>query len=205
MEFEVHPTRHHGVILPLWQRNHAAVRGVLQVSFESDEDLHRPIKVARLLKGGTEGAVAMPPLYDVELVACRPDLWTLTGFERSDDDRGRPVSYQQSWLLVPADVADRERAHSGPRPSLATPDPHSGILACIGGADLGRGSGMLPPPSATCPQRMTIELVAEHVGPVAVEYLLHHSKQGRSAGRWFWTACKAVALDKPKDGETAQS
>lgn len=199
------PTRRQGVILPPWQGNHAAVRGVLQVSFEDDEDLHRPIKVARLLKDGAEDAVAMPPLYDVELVACRPDLWTLTGFERGDDARGRPVSYQQSWLLVPADVVDRERARNGPLPSLATPDPHNGILACIGGADIGRGIGMLPPPSAACPQRMTIELVAEHVGPVAVEYLLHHSRGGRSAGRWFWPACKAVALDKPKGPETPQS
>ena len=64
---------------------------------------------------------------------------------------------------------------------------------------------MLPPPSAQCQQRMTIELVAEHVGPVAVEYLLHHSRSGRSAGRWFWTASKAVALDKPNGGETVHS
>jgi hypothetical protein len=88
MEFDVRPTRRHGVILPPWQRNHAAVRGVLQVSFEADEDLHRPIKVARLLKDEAGDVVAMPPLYDVELVACRPDLWTLTGFERGDDARG---------------------------------------------------------------------------------------------------------------------
>lgn len=110
MEFDVCPLRRNGTILPLWQRNHGAVRGRLYVEFEHDDELMRPIKVARVRRAAG-GEPLLPPLYDAELVSCKPDWWTMTGYERCEGPTDKPVRYQQSWLLIPAEYGDRERAH----------------------------------------------------------------------------------------------
>ena len=60
----------------------------------------------------------MPPLHDVQLVTAKPDLLTLTGYEVSTSNGGKPVHYRQSWVLRPvtdtelrgrADYEERER------------------------------------------------------------------------------------------------
>jgi hypothetical protein len=43
----------------------------------------------------------MPPLHDVQLVAAKPDLLTLTGYEVSTSNGGKPVHFRQSWVLRP--------------------------------------------------------------------------------------------------------
>ena len=48
----------------------------------------------------------MPPLHDVQLVTAKPDLLTLTGYEVSASNGGKPVHYRQSWVLRP--VTDAE-------------------------------------------------------------------------------------------------
>ena len=48
----------------------------------------------------------MPPLHDVQLISAKPDLFTLTGYEVSTSNGGKPVHYRQSWVLRP--VTDQQ-------------------------------------------------------------------------------------------------
>jgi len=53
------------------------------------------------------GATALGPLLYAVLVPCKPDWWTLTGWERVDATVIAPGrALQQSWILQPL---DRER------------------------------------------------------------------------------------------------
>ena len=38
---------------------------------------------------------------NVQLVTAKPDLLTLTGYEVSTSNGGKPVHYRQSWVLRP--------------------------------------------------------------------------------------------------------
>lgn len=72
--------------------------GELRVEHAQDAELHRPLRVVRLIR--TDQSLdpdLLPPLLDVSLVAMSGLGFTLTGFERIE---GR--CYQQSWWARPA-------------------------------------------------------------------------------------------------------
>jgi hypothetical protein len=59
---------------------------------------------------------------NVQLVTAKPDLLTLTGYEVSTSNGGKPVHYRQSWVLRPvtdaelqarANFQERERVQMG--------------------------------------------------------------------------------------------
>ncbi len=70
--------------------------GQLLVMDVSDQGMRRPVKVARLLH---EGRIRLE-LNDVHIVWLNEGRMTLSGFERQQNDAGRPVDYCQSWLCV---------------------------------------------------------------------------------------------------------
>lgn len=109
MEFDACPFRRNGLVIPKWQRGSLVVRGQLVVEEVRDLELHRMVRVARLL--GADRTDLLPPLHDVVLVACKIDLWTFTGYERQPNAwSADQVCYQQSWALIPASITDAERA-----------------------------------------------------------------------------------------------
>lgn len=109
MIFEVARVREAGRLRPrhlLWT---GAVRGELRVEDIAVEALSRRARVARIL--GDQRQDLLPPLHDLVLLSAKRDWWTMTGWELIADppsDR----AYQQTWLMVPAEAADRERARS---------------------------------------------------------------------------------------------
>ena len=68
--------------------------------------MNRTVRVARFTEPTHPNADLMPPLHDVQLVTAKPDLLTLTGYEVSASNGGKPVHYRQSWVLRP--VTDAE-------------------------------------------------------------------------------------------------
>ena len=83
------------------------VRGALFVLEERDVELHRSIRVAKIIRTAPH-AQLLPALFDAVLIGAQPDWWTITGWERIEDgisDRAR--AYAQSWILIPTDCRDR--------------------------------------------------------------------------------------------------
>ena len=104
--------------MPKWQQHHVWRVGELYVDERRDGDLHRTVRVARFTEPTNPNADLMPPLHDVQHVTAKPDLFTLTGYEVSSSNGGKPVHYRQSWVLRPvtdtelrgrADYEERER------------------------------------------------------------------------------------------------
>lgn len=89
--------RHRGRPLPrreLVNRDYAW--GDLRVEQVFDEDLHRYVRIARLLdQKRPVDPDQLPPLYDPTIVAMSPLAFTLAGFERVNT-----VDYAQSWLVT---------------------------------------------------------------------------------------------------------
>ena len=71
-------------------------RGHLVVMDVTDQDRHRPVKVARLLSA--RGITS--ELFDVQLVWANENRITFTGDERVMNTEGRLVCYKQSWLCT---------------------------------------------------------------------------------------------------------
>lgn len=69
-------------------------RGVLVIMDVSDQGLRRPAKVARLMQGGE----IRHELTDVHIVWCNDGRFVLAGFERNQNEAGKPVDHAQSWL-----------------------------------------------------------------------------------------------------------
>lgn len=117
VEFDAWPYRRAGTLIPRWQRSTQVVRGYLVVDEVHDADLQRMVRVAHLFDH--QRMDLLPPLHDVVLIACKPDHWTFTGYERQPSKAGvDQVCYQQSWMLTPASFTDAERARSKLPPPL---------------------------------------------------------------------------------------
>lgn len=122
MQFDVVILRNEGVARPkhVWTQ----LRGEFYVGEERDAELGRTVRRAELREPGTTGKVLLGPLMDVMIVSAKPDFWTVTGWERVPNmypDKARAV--QQSWLMIPADVADADAAESSRRTALAEQSP----------------------------------------------------------------------------------
>jgi len=75
--------------------NRPALAGDLRVEQCYDEDLHRHVRMARLVDPATPGQAKRPPtLLDVRLIGMSPSAFSLAGFERVDG-----VEFAQSWLV----------------------------------------------------------------------------------------------------------
>ena len=95
-----------GQLLPRWAFNNGFVRGRLLVNEQRDDELRRNVRVARFVDPSNVLRDLIAPLHDVVLVSCRPDWWTLTGYEVAiESTLGSTVHYRQSWILVPAQAA----------------------------------------------------------------------------------------------------
>ena len=106
MEFVGFKCRNEGRLLPRHVMWSTKVRGDLYVREHYDPELSRHVKVATL-EAGDGHKVVLGPLLDAVLVSCKPDWWTLTGWERVDSSTtSSPRAYQQSWILQPIDRAE---------------------------------------------------------------------------------------------------
>jgi hypothetical protein len=112
VEFEATCARREGRLLSKAQRDRAWVRGLLVISEQRDSELHRIVRVARLLKTGhISPDDVLSPLRDAQVVEVRPDWWTITGFERVEckgAGPGEKACYQQSWFMVPVKQLRRD-------------------------------------------------------------------------------------------------
>lgn len=77
-------------------RDAAGTRGQLVIVDTSDQGLHRPSKVARLV----QGELVRAELKDVSLVWLNDGRMTLAGFEQIRNEAGQAVDYRQSWLVM---------------------------------------------------------------------------------------------------------
>lgn len=106
MEFVGYRCRNEGRLLPrhvLWS---GRVQGHLYVREQYDPELSRHVRVATL-EAGDGHKLVLGPLLDAVLVSCKPDWWTMTGWERVDSSTTvAPRAYQQSWILQPIDRAE---------------------------------------------------------------------------------------------------
>ncbi len=97
MRFVVRFLRHQGRVLP-WREviNRSPLRGDLRVEERLDDELHRYLRIARLVddRDVRPGGIS-PELLDVRLVVMSPQAFTLTGFERIAG-----AAYAQSWLVA---------------------------------------------------------------------------------------------------------
>jgi hypothetical protein len=106
VEFAGWKCRHEGRLLPRHVMWSGRAQGELFVREQYDQELSRHVRIATLEQGMTR-KVLLGPLLDVVLVSCKPDWWTLTGWERVDTTVLAPGrAFQQSWILQPL---DRER------------------------------------------------------------------------------------------------
>ena len=77
----------------------------MRVEEQRSEELHRHVRVARVVGLNRDGTPDSLPLYDPTLVFVRPDVWTMTGFERLESGDGKPICHLQSWALRPVTEA----------------------------------------------------------------------------------------------------
>jgi hypothetical protein len=98
--FAVTLMRHRGIAVPPRERRHAVpIVGDLRVEYWTDEVVHRPVRVARLLDPRSPLAPdRVPPLRDVCLLWMASGGFTLSGVERLEE-RGQCVDYAQAWLV----------------------------------------------------------------------------------------------------------
>jgi len=73
---------------------------------------HRRVLVARL-STGSNGMKVVPPLYDVVVVGCTGEWWTIAGHERViSGPIGEEYALGQSWLIQPAQSEDLAKAEA---------------------------------------------------------------------------------------------
>jgi hypothetical protein len=83
VEFVGWKCRHEGRLLPRHVMWSGRAQGELYVREKYDAELSRHLRVATL-EARDGHKVVLGPLLDVILVSCKPDWWTLTGWERAD-------------------------------------------------------------------------------------------------------------------------
>lgn len=99
MLWEVFAVRQEGALIPRWQRWRHPHVGTFHLAERHDLELARVVRCARLLS--EQGTELLPPLFDATVVAAKPDLWSVTGFERIATDTGGTKAFAQSWLMLP--------------------------------------------------------------------------------------------------------
>jgi hypothetical protein len=99
MQWEVFVVRQEGVLVPRWRRWQVPHVGAFVLLESHDTELTRVVRQARLLS--ERGQDVLPPLFDATVVAAKPDLWSVTGFERIETDSGGMTAFAQSWLMLP--------------------------------------------------------------------------------------------------------
>ena len=73
-------------------------RGTITIKQEDDPTRHRSILVARL--SPSQGQRRIRPLYDVQLLGCTGETWTLAGQERIEaGPLQRETTVAQTWML----------------------------------------------------------------------------------------------------------
>jgi hypothetical protein len=79
----------------------------------ADQRLHRPLKLARIMK--TPQVIACE-LLEAQMIWAREDKFMLTGFERIKDAQGAVAEFKQSWhcTLAPV-IVEAERPAPGNR------------------------------------------------------------------------------------------
>lgn len=77
-------------------RDATGTRGQLVIADMTDQGLHRPCKVARLV----QGELLRAELKDVTVVWANDGRMTLAGFEQVRNEAGQTVDYRQSWLVM---------------------------------------------------------------------------------------------------------
>ena len=83
--------------------NRPAVTGDFRVEQIFDGELHRYLRMARVVNVGRAKDVdELPPLYDPVLIAMSPLAFSLAGFERVDG-----ADFAQSWLVSAPGVLSR--------------------------------------------------------------------------------------------------
>jgi hypothetical protein len=92
-----------GRIKPPHARGGWEVQGELQLREELDEEHRRHSRVARVAGVSQYGKAVELALFDAVLVYAAGE-WTMTGFERSDPDRGEGL-HLQSWYMLPVTAA----------------------------------------------------------------------------------------------------
>ena len=103
MEFVGFKCRQEGRLLPRHVMWAGRTQGDLHVREQYDSELSRHVRVATLEVGDAH-KVVLGPLFDAVLVSCKPDWWTLTGWERVEASSWSPGrAFQQSWILQPLD------------------------------------------------------------------------------------------------------
>lgn len=97
--WEVFVARREGVLVPRWQLWQAGKTGAFYLDEVRDTELFRTVRRARLVDPG--GDALLPLLFDATVISAKPDLWTLTGFERVTGEGGQTRAFAQSWLMSP--------------------------------------------------------------------------------------------------------
>ena len=101
-----------GRLLSTAMRRATTTRGKLSISQEEDPVRHRRVLVARL-STGSNGMKVVPPLYDVAVVGCTGEWWTIAGHERViSGPIGEEYVLGQSWLIQPAQCEDLAKAEA---------------------------------------------------------------------------------------------
>lgn len=98
--FDLRRVRQQGWVLPRFcSCMLRPVRGVLRVTEQRLNDMHRSARVAELLDPATGHPLAdVPPLIDAVLLAADGAGLTITGVERILEGE-RVIDYAQTWLL----------------------------------------------------------------------------------------------------------
>jgi len=99
MLWEVFVVRREGELVPRWRRWQNPHVGTFHLAESHDLELARVVRCARLLSA--HSTELLPALFDATVVAAKPDLWSVTGFERIATDAGGAKAFAQSWLMLP--------------------------------------------------------------------------------------------------------
>jgi hypothetical protein len=96
MRFAIVRLRYKGRPLPKHEwMNSPSATGDLRVEQIFDEELHRYLRMARVVNvGRPKNTDELPPLYEPMLIAMSPQAFSLAGFERVDG-----ADFAQSWLV----------------------------------------------------------------------------------------------------------
>lgn len=65
--------------------------------------LNRMTRVATLVEESGRPVEGLSPLMDAVLLAAHRGWWSLSGYERIEDQPGKFVDYAQSWVMAPID------------------------------------------------------------------------------------------------------
>jgi hypothetical protein len=94
--------RSKGRRVPKWLLHRAQrFEGHLTITEETDKDLHRTSRVARIIEVERRPVEVLPPLFDATLLWMNYDQMAITGFERVDTT-GDFTDYAQTWLCEKA-------------------------------------------------------------------------------------------------------